>query len=285
MAAMAAIHYLIDITGYHDQNFYNTIFNLHNQNDQRLDKLNNILDINENFKNHIVLSNSNDFASAAADFARLKVLESNELNDYINCKNFRDFFEFVITEFEDIVYEINSQDDYQDNLLNRYFDNGPLLVNNTRQITQTAYIGIDNIYNQRVADYVDAVDRLRNTNQVQLGNMAIYDEIQRMAESNKLRFDSTPSGVCHWRKHRFMYDMLELNAISYLIDANETVNHGYLMEYPAFEFRYDFNIESFRLATVHQNRPNELITYHIRKRNMYSDSYRQGIIQNNYFLP
>jgi len=282
---MAAIQDLFNITGDHDQNFYNTIFNLHNQNDQRLDKLNNILDINENFKNHIVLSNSNDFASAAADFARLKVLESNVLNDYINCKNFRDFFEFVITEFEDIVYEINYQDHYQDNLLNRYFDNGPLLVNNTKEITHTAYIAIENIYNQRVADYVEAVDTLRNTNQVRLGNWQIYDEIQRMAESNKLRFGSTPSGVCHWRKHRFMYDMLELNAISYLIDANETVNRGYLMEYPAFEFRYDIDISSFRFAKVHQNRPNELITYHIRERNIYSDSYRQGIIQNNYFLP
>jgi hypothetical protein len=270
---------LFNITGYHDQNFYDTIFNLPNPNAIHLDKIDTILDINKHFKRIIVFSNSNDFASAAADFARRKVQQSNVLDD-IKCKNFFDFFEFVMTEFKDIIYPKNYQS--RDYYLRNYF-NGPLLITQTKEITSNAFSEIDRRYNVYSVDINIAVDRLRNANQVQLGNRAIYDEIQRMARNNRIKFGSTLSGVCHWRKHRWMYFTSELSAEDYLIDANETVTRGHLIEDSAFEFRNDINIGRFRLAVVNRDWPYELVTYYIRKRDKNSASYRQGIRRNLYF--
>jgi hypothetical protein len=272
---MGAVQELFNITGYHDQDFYDTIFNLHNQNDQRLDKLNNILDINEHFKFRIVFSNSNDFASAAANFARKMVLQSNELRDDIRCKNFCDFFEFVIIEFKDIVYQINYQNNYQDHLRNYYF-NGPLLITQTKQITDNAFIEIERRYDHYAEALDTAVLTLINANPTQLGNRIIYNEIQRMARNNRIRFGSSLSGVCHWRKHRWMHFTYKLSAIDYLIEANETVTSGHLIEDSAFEFKNDIDIKRFRLAIVNENRPDELVTYYIKRRNTNSLSYTQG---------
>jgi hypothetical protein len=162
---MGEVQELFNITGVHDRPFYNRIFNLLNPNARRLNELNNILDINEHFKDNIVFSNSNDFASAAADFARKMVLQSNELNDYIRCKNFCDFFEFVLVEFKDITYERNYQGT---NHLQNYYFNGPLLITQTKQITHNTFIDIERRYNDYALAINTAVSTLINANPIQL---------------------------------------------------------------------------------------------------------------------
>jgi hypothetical protein len=273
---MGEVQELFNITGLHDEDFYNTIFNLLNPNARRLNELNRILSKNHAFKSRVVISNSNDFASAAADFARKMVLQSNELD----CKNFCDFFEFVLIEFKDITYKRNYQG--TDHLQNYYF-NGPLLITQNKKITLDAFIEIERRYNHYALAIDTAVLTLINANPTQLGNRIIYNEIQKMARNNRIRFGSTLSGVSHWRKHRWMYFTFELSAKDYLVDANKTVTKGHLIEDSTFEFNNDINIRRFRLAVVNENRPDELVTYYIRKRDKNSASYRQGIRRNLYF--
>jgi hypothetical protein len=60
----------------------------------------------------------------------------------------------------------------------------------------------------------------------------------------------------------------------------ETVTSGRLIEDSALEFRNDINIGRFRLAVVNRDRPDELVSYDVRKRGKNSVSYRQGIRRN-----
>jgi hypothetical protein len=269
---------LLKITNNQYQNFYNMIFGIRNHNVSRLDKLERILNENRNFMRYIIKTTSYNFASAAADFARKMISQVPASNNDVKCKNFCDYFEFVIIEFKDIYHKRKRYDTSQNSriyLEDTHF-NGPLLKKTTKEITDNAFNDIKKLYDD-YSKVVDTAVRKLTNKAVRSRKRLFYDQIKKMAEYNKIVFSSTLLGVYHWRKHRHMHGNHGLGAYDYFKEANKLIRKGYLIENEPFEFRKEKNLKEFLVAVVNRDNPTELVTYHRKKRDKKSRSYCCGI--------
>ncbi len=153
---------LLKITGYHDRNFYNIIFGIQNHNISRFKELQRILYTNKKFIRKTLSAQLYDFASAATDFSRKMVIKYQVLDDDVNCKNFCCYFEFVISEFDNILLKIKKNNISQNPILHlkdQYFS-GLLLKKSTKEITDNALNDIKKLYDDYAKDVEKAVKKL-----------------------------------------------------------------------------------------------------------------------------
>jgi hypothetical protein len=219
----------------------------------------------DNFRDIFIDNGTNDFASAAADFAREMTSNEPSGNNYIDFKNFCAYFEFAFTEFVRNHADLEESHEDCGLFLQTQFFNGPLINPDNHAISNEAFQNLLTAFNNYKKDVTQAELHLTNLFAALVQEAEEFDEVRAMARNYKLTFGSKPSAVYHWRKHRNINIFNPLSAFDYFREANEVVAEGYLEKNSVFVFKKTVDKKRYRFVMVRNYRPFCLITFHVKE--------------------